>query len=109
MVLRMMLCIWFLGNILWWNLPRLQARSGRGCVSNLPRAQSETKRIKTTVDATLAERDEAATEQKGQTHESKRDEDGAVCVPDFTPAFQSIAVQSMSDDLKCAFSVKCHS
>ena len=22
-----MLCIWFLGNILWWNLPRLQARS----------------------------------------------------------------------------------
>ena len=25
-----MLCIWFLGNILWWNLPRLQARSGSG-------------------------------------------------------------------------------
>ena len=24
---RMMLCIWFLGNILWWNLMRLQARS----------------------------------------------------------------------------------
>ena len=50
MVLRMMLCIWFLGNILWWNLPRLQARSAaryvrvrairlsdRDCPSDRPR------------------------------------------------------------------------
>ena len=61
-------------------------------MSNLPRAQSETKRIKTTVDdATFAERDEAASEQgKGQTHESKR-EGGTVCVPDFTPAFQPMS------------------
>ena len=64
---------------------------GGSRVSNLPRAQSETKRIKTTVDATFAERDEAASEQKGQTHESKRDEGGAVCVPDFTPALQPMS------------------
>ena len=34
MVLRMMLCIWFLGNILWWNLPWLQARSALAAPSH---------------------------------------------------------------------------